>query len=182
MLDIEIDGKQHHIVNTGQLRGHDKLQTSNNTSNNDNLSYRADAASYHEVRRRRALAFVVDYLIIAVLCIPAAILVGFAGIITLGARWLLYAILVPLVAAVYLGVTMGGVKQATIGMGMFSLRINRLDGGLVDTWLAILHGVLFWVIHSLGSPFMLFASFFSSRKRLLQDLLLGTEVVRSDIY
>ena len=137
-------------------------------------------ADYVEVRRRRMLSFVVDYLIIALLCIPAAILVALAGVITLGAGWLLYAILVPLVAVVYLAMTMGGPRQATIGMGMFGLRINRLDGWRVDPLLAILHGILFWVIHSAFSPFMLFASLFSSRKRLLQDWLLGTEIIRSD--
>lgn len=145
------------------------------------ILYDSDVSDYLEVRRRRLLSFIVDYLIIAVLCIPAAILVGFAGVITLGAGWLLYAILVPLVAIIYLGLTMGGEKQATIGMAMFSLRIRRLDGGRVEASLAILHGILFWVIHSAFSPFMLFASLFSSRKRLLQDWLLGTEVVRSDM-
>ncbi len=144
------------------------------------IIYENDASRYYEVRRRRMLAFIVDYLIIAVLCVPAAVIVAFAGVITLGAGWLLYAILVPLVAITYLGLTMGGDKQATIGMAMFSLRINRLDGGRVEASLAILHGILFWVIHSAFSPFMLLASLFSSRKRLLQDWLLGTEVVRSD--
>lgn len=145
------------------------------------ILYTQNAADYYEVRRRRMASFVVDYLIIGILCIPAAILVGFAGIITFGAGWLLYAILVPLVAMAYLGLTMGGDKQATIGMAMFSLRIQMLDGHRVDAPLAILHGVLFWVIHSALSPFMLLASLFSSRKRLLQDWLLGTQVVRSDV-
>ncbi|MCF6321764.1 MAG: RDD family protein [Rhizobiaceae bacterium] len=135
---------------------------------------------YYEVRRRRMLSFLVDYIIIAVLCIPAALIIGLAGIITFGLGWMLYAILVPLVAMAYLGLTMGGNSQATIGMAMFSLRIRRLDGGSVDAPLAILHGVLFWVIHSTLTPLMLLASLFSSRKRLLQDWLLGTEVVRND--
>ena len=139
-----------------------------------------DDSQYLEIRRRRALSFVVDYIIIALLCIPAAIIVGILGVVTFGAGWFLYLILAPVVAIAYLGITMGGEKQATIGMAMFSLYIRRLDGGNVDPSLAILHGILFWVIHSLGTPFMLFASFFSRRKRLLQDWLLGTEVVRSD--
>ena len=139
-----------------------------------------DVAAYHEVRRRRMASFIVDYVIIALLCIPAAFLIGFAGIITLGLGWALFVILVPLVAATYVGLTMGGDNQATIGMAMFSLRIRRLDNTRVDATLAILHGVLFWFIHSVLSPFMLFASLFSSRKRLLQDLLLGTEIIRSD--
>lgn len=145
------------------------------------ILYDSDVSNYLEVRRRRLLSFIVDYLIIAILCVPAAILVAFAGVITLGAGWLLYAILVPLVAIIYLGLTMGGQNQATIGMAMFSLHIRRLDGGRVEASLAILHGILFWAIHSALSPLMLFASLFSSRKRLLQDWLLGTEIVRSDM-
>lgn len=146
------------------------------------ILYEANASDYFEIRRRRMLSFIIDYLIIALLCVPAAVLIGFAGIITLGAGWLLYAILAPLVAIIYLGLTMGGDKQATIGMAMFSLRIHRLDGGRVEASLAILHGILFWIIHSAGSPFMLLFSLFSSRKRLLQDWLLGTEVIRSDMH
>ncbi len=144
------------------------------------ILFQSDIRDYYEIRRRRMLSFIVDYLIIAVLCVPAAFLVGIAGIITLGLGWGLYAILAPLVAMAYLGLTMGGQKQATIGMAMFSIKLRRLDGGMVDAPLAILHGVIFWVVHSLFSPFMLLASLFSSRKRLIQDWLLGTEVVRSD--
>ena len=134
-------------------------------------------ADYFEVRRRRMLSFIVDYIIIALLCVLAALVVGFAGLITLGLGWLLYAILVPLVAAAYLGLTMGSKSQATIGMAMFSLQIRSLDGRHIDAILAILHGVLFWFIHTILSPLMLLASMFSSRKRLLQDWLLGTEII-----
>lgn len=133
--------------------------------------------NYYEVRRRRLLAFIVDYIIVALLCVPAAALIGFAGILTFGLGWILYAAMVPLVAFAYLGLTMGSDTQATIGMAMFSLNIRRLDGRMVDAPLAILHGILFWFIHSVFSPFMLLASLFSSRKRLLQDWILGTEVV-----
>jgi len=138
-----------------------------------------DGSEYFEVRRRRLIAFIFDYVIVVLLCIPAALLVGFAGIISFGLGWLLYAILVPLVAVTYLGLTMGGATQATIGMAVFSLKIRRLDGGHVDAPLAILHGVLFWLIHSVLTPFMLLASLFSSRKRLLHDWLLGTEIINS---
>ena len=144
------------------------------------ILYHEHGTDYEEVRRRRMLSFVVDYLLIALLCIPAALAVWVAGVITLGLAWILFAVLIPLVAVAYLGITMGGAKQATVGMAMFSLRIRRLDGGHIDAPLAILHGVVFWFIHSVLSPVMLIAALFSSRKRLLHDWLLGTEIVRSD--
>ncbi|MEE9375455.1 MAG: RDD family protein, partial [Rhizobiaceae bacterium] len=55
-------------------------------------------------------------------------------------------------------------------------KIKKLDGSKVDPFLAILHGVLFWVINF--TVFMLAISFFSSKKRLAQDILLGTYVGR----
>ena len=148
--------------------------------NNDRPENQPIDSNYFEVRRRRVLAFIVDYIIVAILCIPAAALIAFAGILTFGLGWLLYAAMVPLVVFAYLGYTMGGENQATIGMAMFSLKIRRLDGGRIDAPLAILHGILFWFIHSVLSPVMLLASLFSSRKRLLQDWLLGTEVVNRE--
>ena len=57
-------------------------------------------SDYSEVRRRRMLAFIVVYIIIAILCIPAAVLIGFAGILTFGLGWILYAAMVPLVVFV----------------------------------------------------------------------------------
>lgn len=140
----------------------------------------ADPQAFFEIRRRRMLAFVVDYLVIALICAVASVAIFFAGILTLGLAWALFAVFVPLVAMGYLFFTMGSPKQATIGMELFALRIERLDGRYVDGWLAILHGVLFWVIHSAATPLLLIASLFSSRKRLIQDWLLGTQIVRSD--
>lgn len=138
-------------------------------------------ARLESVRIRRMLAFVLDYLIVGLLSFGVGVAVFLLGIITFGAGWLLYLVLVPLVAIAYVGLTMGGLKQATIGMQFFALRLERLDGGIIDAPLAILHSILFWVAHVMFTPFMLAVSLFSSKKRLIQDILLGTVVVRSDI-
>ena len=139
------------------------------------------SAAYDEVRRRRILAFLVDYVVVIGLCVPAAFVIFVAGILTLGLAWLLFAVLVPLVALAYLALTLGGPGQATWGMALFSLQLRRLDGRPIDGMMAIMHGVLFWAIHVVGTPVLLIASLFSSRKRLLHDLLLGTEVIRTPI-
>lgn len=133
------------------------------------------------VRTRRVLAFIVDYLIVAVLTMIAMVAVFFIGILTFGLGWLLYFVLAPLIAMAYVGSTMGGPAQATPGMQFFSIRIERDDSAPVDFFLAILHGVIFWVAHITLTPFMLLIALFSERKRLIQDILLGTAVVRSDI-
>ncbi len=133
-----------------------------------------------EVRRRRVIAFCVDYLVIALICVPVAAVIAILGILTLGLGWLAYGIMVPLVAVLYFGLTIGGEQQASVGMRMFAIRLERLDGGNVDFFLAVLHTVLFWAGNFILSPVVLVASLFSKRKRLLQDLLLGTMIVRSD--
>ena len=132
-----------------------------------------------EVRRRRVLAFCVDYVVIAILVAIAAAVVAVLGILTLGLGWLLYGILVPLVALCYFGFTMGGAEQASVGMRMFSIKLERTDGGRIDFWLAVVHAVIFWAGNVLLSPLILVISLFSRNKRLLQDILLGTVVVRT---
>ncbi|MEL7273136.1 MAG: RDD family protein [Pseudomonadota bacterium] len=134
------------------------------------------AAQLDGVRTARVLAFVIDYVIIAVLCVPFAIIIAFLGVITLGLAWGLYAFLPAAVALLYLAITMGGDRQATVGMRMMGIKVFKLGGGPVDPFLAMLHGILFWVIHF--TVFLLLVSFFSSHKRLLHDILLGTYMAR----
>ena len=61
-----------------------------------------DVRAYDGVRTRRVFAFLIDYLIVGLLVVLAAVLVAFIGILTLGLGWLLYGILVPLVALIYI--------------------------------------------------------------------------------
>lgn len=135
---------------------------------------------YRSVRTRRMLSFVADYTIVLALSVPLAVLVFVLGILSFGLAWGLYAILLPLVAIPYIGLTMGGAKQATPGMRLAGLRFARLDGGRVDPALAVLHGVLFWASTAVLTPFVLLVGLATARKQLLHDLLLGTVVVRTD--
>lgn len=139
-----------------------------------------NARLYDGVRSRRVLAFCIDYLIVGLLLIPVSIIVGFLGIITLGLGWMLFGILGPLVAIVYVYATLGSPRQATVGMRAMSLRLERLDGGRVEGTLAVLHSVLFWAANAILTPLILLVSLFVERKRTLHDLLLGTVVIRTD--
>ena len=130
------------------------------------------------VRTARVLSFFIDYIIIGLLCIPFALVIGILGIPTFGLAWALYPFLPAAVALIYLAMTMGGPRQATVGMSFMGIRIRKLDGGDVDPFLACLHGILFWVIHTIAVIIPLLITFFSSRKRLLHDVLLGTYVGR----
>ena len=136
----------------------------------------ATAAELTGVRTARILAFLIDYLLVALFSIPFAVIIAILGVLTFGLGWALYAILPATVALIYVALTMGGPNQATIGMGMMGIRIRKLEGGRVDPFLAILHSVLFWLF--LSFPVLLLVTFFSSRKRLLHDVLLGTWISR----
>lgn len=139
-----------------------------------------DVRVYDGVRTRRMLAFFIDYLIVGLLMIPFAILVAVLGVLTLGLGWMLFGILFPAVALIYIWNTLGGPNQATVGMRMMNIRLERLDGQKVDGMLAVVHSVLFWAANALLTPLVLLVTLIADRKRTLHDLLLGTVVTRSD--
>lgn len=139
-----------------------------------------DARAFDGVLTRRVVAFVIDYLIIGLLLIPAAIIVGILGVLTLGLGWFLYPILGLLVALPYVALTLGGSAQATPGMRIAGIRIEQLDGRPVGPMTAVLHTVLFWAGNAVLTPLILLATLFLDGKRTLHDLLLGTVVVRTD--
>ena len=135
--------------------------------------------AYSGVLSRRVMAFIIDYILVAVLCIPAAVLVFFFGIITLGLGFYLYPVLFFVVAALYFGLTVGGSAQASPGMRVAGIAMVRVDGQRIDFLTAIIHLVLFWIINSILTPLILLAGLFIERSRLVHDLLIGTAVVRT---
>ena len=138
-----------------------------------------DVRAYDGVRTRRVFACIIDYLIVGLLTIPFAILVLVLGLLTLGLGWMLFSVLVPAVAAVYIWSTLGGRDQATWGMKMMDIRLERLDGTRIDGLTAVVHTVLFWAGNVILTPLVLLVTLFSDRKRTLHDLLLGTVVSRT---
>jgi uncharacterized RDD family membrane protein YckC len=139
-----------------------------------------DVRTYDGVRTRRIFAFVVDYVIVALLCVPFAIIVFLLGILTLGLGWMLFGALFPAVALLYIWFTLGSASQATVGMSMMGVRLERLDQRPVDGVLAIVHTVLFWAANVILTPLVLLLPLVLDRKRTLHDLLLGTVVTRTD--
>lgn len=131
------------------------------------------------VRTRRIFAWLIDYVLIGLFTIPFAIVVFLLGILTLGLGWALFSVLVPAVAALYVWITLGGSEQATFGMRMMGIRLERLDGTRIDGLTAVVHTVLFWAGNVILTPLVLLVTLFSDRKRTLHDLLLGTVVTRT---
>lgn len=135
---------------------------------------------YEGVRRRRVFAFLFDYCLIALLLIPVAIVVFVLGIVTFGLAWVLFSVLTPVVTLTYIWFTLGGPDQATIGMKLMGIRLERLDGGRIDGLLAVVHTVLFWAGNAILTPLILLATLFLDRKRAVHDMLLGTVMTRAD--
>lgn len=135
---------------------------------------------YDGVRSRRVMAFFIDYLIVLILCIPMTVIIAILGVATLGLGWVLFGIMFPVVALTYVAMTMGGRRQATKGMQMMGIRLERMDGRSVDGLFAIAHTVLFWAANALLTPFILLATLFLDHKRAVHDLLLGAVVVRTN--
>ncbi|MCC2609275.1 RDD family protein [Neorhizobium sp. Rsf11] len=138
-----------------------------------------DWRAYSGVLSRRVFAFVIDYLIILLLCIPAAVVVFFLGIITLGLGFMLYPALFVIVALLYFGLTLGGPNQASPGMRAMGVAMARLDGRRMDFLTAVAHTVIFWIINSVLTPLILLVGLFTERSRLVHDMLLGTVIIRT---
>jgi uncharacterized RDD family membrane protein YckC len=146
---------------------------------NPTLAAPNDWRAYSGVLSRRVFAFVIDYAIVLLLCIPAAVVVFFLGILTLGLGFMLYPALFVIVALLYFGFTLGGPNQASPGMRAMGIALLRVDGRRMDFLTAMVHMVLFWLINSVITPLVLLAGLFTERSRLVHDLLLGTVVVRT---
>ncbi|MEM6383776.1 MAG: RDD family protein [Pseudomonadota bacterium] len=133
------------------------------------------------VRTRRIFAFLLDLVVLSVFTVIAVFVIGIFGVLTLGLGWLLYPILLPLIALAYIGLTMGGPKSATPGMQAMGIEMRLWHGGRMYGLIAIVHALIFYF--SLGTgllwAILLGSSLFSSTKRCLHDVLLGTIVINN---
>lgn len=131
---------------------------------------------------RRVVAFVIDFLLIAVPVVLAAMFIFVFGIVTLGLGWALYWLLPPgsvLWALVYFGLGVGGPRSATLGMRVMDLEMRTWYGAPAYFVLGAVHAIAFWISVSALTPFVLLVPFFNRRKRLLHDILLGTVIINN---
>lgn len=147
-----------------------------NAYENDRLM----AADVHEgVLSRRVFAFIIDYVIVGLLMIPAYVLAFFFALLTLGLGFYLFPVLFFIIAAFYFGLSLSSASQATPGMRVMDLMMTSDSGQPIDFFTAILHLVVFWILNSVLTPFILLAGLFTDRGRLLHDIALGTATVRA---
>jgi uncharacterized RDD family membrane protein YckC len=139
---------------------------------------------FEGVLSRRVVAFAIDFLVIALPVVLAAMFIFAFGIVTLGLGWALYWLLPPasvIWAVVYFGVTLGSERSATIGMRVMDLEMRTWYGAPAYFVLGAVHAVLFWLAFSTLTPFILLVAFFNERRRLLHDIVLGTVVINNPV-
>jgi uncharacterized RDD family membrane protein YckC len=139
---------------------------------------------FEGVLARRVVAFFIDFIVIAIPVVLAAMFIFAFGIITLGLGFALYWILSPasvVWAVVYFGVTLGGPRSATLGMRVMDLEMRTWYGEPAYFVLGAVHAVAFWFTVSFFTPFILLVCFFNQRRRLLHDILLGTVIINNAV-
>jgi uncharacterized RDD family membrane protein YckC len=137
---------------------------------------------FEGVLARRVVAFIVDFIVIAIPVVLAAMFIFAFGIVTLGLGFALYWLLPPATviwALVYFGVTLGGPRSATIGMRVMDLEMRTWYGAPAYFVLGAVHAIAFWFTVSFFTPFILLVAFFNERRRLLHDIVLGTVVINN---
>jgi uncharacterized RDD family membrane protein YckC len=137
---------------------------------------------FEGVLARRVVAFLIDFIIISIPVVLAAMFIFAFGIITLGLGFALYWLLPPgavIWALVYFGATLGGPRSATIGMRVMDLEMRTWYGAPAYFVLGAVHAIVFWISISALTPFILLVAFFNERRRLLHDILLGTVIINN---
>jgi uncharacterized RDD family membrane protein YckC len=139
---------------------------------------------FRGVAIRRAIAFLIDMIVLSIPVVLAVIFIAVFGLITLGLGWALFWLISPasvIWALVYYGATLGGPHSATIGMRVMDLELRTWYGAPGYFLLGAMHAVLFWISISVLSPFVLLIGLFNARRRLLHDFVLGTVIINNSM-
>ncbi len=120
---------------------------------------------FEGVLARRVLAFFIDFLVISIPVVLAAMFIFAFGIVTLGFGWAIYWLLPPasvVWAIVYFGATLGGDRSATIGMRVMELEMRTWYGAPAYFVLGAVHAIAFWFTVSCSRPSSCWSPFSTS--------------------
>ena len=139
---------------------------------------------FRGVLARRAVALLIDLMVLGIPVILAVVFIAVFGVVTLGLGWALFWLVSPasmIWALVYYGASLGGPHSATLGMRVMDLEMRTWYGAPAYFVLGAMHAFLFWVSVSFLTPLVLLVGLFSGRRRLLHDIVLGTVVINSSV-
>ena len=142
----------------------------------------ANPELFDGVLARRVVAFLIDFLILAVPVVFAAMFLSVVTIVTFGLGIVFFALLWPAMviwAVVYYGMTLGSPASATIGMRVMEIEMRTWYGAPAYFVLGAVHAVVFWVTVSAITPLILLVCLFNGRRRCLHDILVGTVVINN---
>lgn len=134
-----------------------------------------DLARLDGVRRKRILAFLIDFTFVCVLMVLAYLAVTILLIPTLGLSFFLYGLVFPVVPILYSGFSIAS-SSATPGMRTTGLLFRTETGEKPGFLHGAMHVILFYLSVSFTGGLILLLTFFNSRKRLIHDMLIGATV------
>jgi uncharacterized RDD family membrane protein YckC len=133
---------------------------------------------FESLGRRRAFAYLVDLLFIAIVVWAVAFVLSVLSVLSFGLLSPLWAIM-GVVPLAYHTLTIGGRHSATWGMRLFDVEMRSWTGGRPDYLQAMLTTIVFYVSTASTGGLILLLGLFNRRRRLLQDLLCGVIAVRT---
>lgn len=129
----------------------------------------------------RLIAYVIDIVFVALLALIASMGVTFLGLVTFGIAWMLFPAVGICTAMAYAALTIGGPRQATWGMRVSGIHVERVDGaGPPEGLTAAAHCLLFYVASLTVALWVLtiLIGLFRGDGRMGHDLLTGLMLVR----
>ncbi len=127
---------------------------------------------------RRAVAYMIDTMIIGGIALVLALVGLVAGFFTLGLGWLALPFVIAVAVLGYYAGTLGSTSRATVGMKAMDIVLTPARGAPLDGWAILIHPIVFWVTIWISWPFTILFALFTPRQQLLHDLVTGTLMVR----
>jgi uncharacterized RDD family membrane protein YckC len=127
---------------------------------------------------RRAVAYLIDLVILGVITFAMAIIGLVLGLLTFGAAWLALPVVIVVAILAYYALTLGSPSRATVGMRAMDIVLTPARGRPLDGWAILIHPIVFWVTIWISWPFTILFALFTPRQQLLHDLVTGTLMVR----
>ena len=142
-----------------------------------------DPAAHFELYRglawKRAFAYFIDVMVIAVIVAVASLLFGIVGFMTFGILAPPFLAIVALIPFGYHTLLLGGPRHATIGMRVFGVEMRSLTLGYPDYVQAAVQTALFYLTVGFTAFVIVVWALFDPRRRMLHDILAGTYCVNT---